>query len=632
MDVEKSSQREQDGPRPHDRRPRVAWKTAAVSAGLALAAVAAAAAVLWQSDAVRRSVAGQLTPAQPWPGRTDFNLRRVLLDHRDQALARGDLRAAAVVHADLAQEALLRARAAQRAWVAKQHPQTKLFPRTPDMPHWKYQDGGADLFGFLLQAGARLNPDSLPALHATLDAESKLAPAGELCRDADYRTGRPLDQDHASRIFGSSEYVKDGLMSVYERFGRDDPRTAPAVARMFQVLDTIVAKSAHQSSFGPIPGTGAEENGNVLQACSRLSFSAPNGPAYAEMAARIADAVVQDVLPANYGLPATQFDYSAKKVINGDVHLRDHGNEVIAGLSEAYALAVARRGEPQWAQRADRWAGPIASMYEKILAHGRNADGLLVSRLDPATLKPSSPRANDNWGYVLNGAFLFTQAARRHGAVAPERLAAIEADADELIAAVVRQYGLDWQRDRMDGYADTLESAMYVAAHRPSQAGALLPWVDDQIRLLFARQQDNGLVEDTYLDGNFIRTALMYADQKRGGWRVRPWRPDVRVGAARDAAGRTAVVVLAAEPFTGTLLRDPPRHQTIMNLPWDWPRLNSWPEWGRWPAGTRAVSAEGLAATPTETQVRDGIPLELPANGSAVVVFEEIESVPADGS
>lgn len=603
---------------------RKTWKVVAVSVAATLAAVAAVGAALWRTDSVRVRVAAALAPEQRWPRRTEFKLRRVTLERREHARARGDLEAAAVINADLAQEALLRARAVQQAWMAKRHPGTKLFGRTAQQPHWEAQHTGADLFGFLYQAAVALDPASLPALRETLDAEARLAPPGELCLDVDYRTGRPLGRDHAARVFGSSEYVKDGLLSVYERHGAD-PAAAPAVARMFAVLDAVVARSSHPSSFGPVPGTGSEENGNVLQACSRLSFSAggARADAYAAMAARIADAVVQDVLPANHGLPATHFDYSARRVINGDVHLRDHGNEIIAGLSEAYALAVARRGDdPAWAARADRWAEPLASMYEKILAHGRNADGLLVSRLDPATLEPSSARANDNWGYLLNGALLYAQAARLHGRVAPARLAALEAAADEVIAAVVRQYGLNWQRDQMDGYADTLESAMYVAAHRPTQRKALMAWVDDQIGLMYSRQRDDGLVGDTYLDGNFIRTAMMYADQKRGGWRVDPWRPDVRVGWARDgSSGRAAVVVSSAQPYAGTLRRDPPRHRTVMRLPWDWPRLNSWPEWSPAPGALRAVASEGLAATPTEAGLAVGVPLDLPANGFASISF-----------
>jgi hypothetical protein len=145
------------------------WKTVFITAAATLAVVAAAGAALWRVEPVRRAVVSRLAPPpSPWHAKRDFNLRRVVLDRRDQALARGDLKAAALVNADLAQEALLRARATERVWVArKQDAGTKLFPRTPDMPYWMYRDCGADLYGFLLQAGVELDPESLPALSTT---------------------------------------------------------------------------------------------------------------------------------------------------------------------------------------------------------------------------------------------------------------------------------------------------------------------------------------------------------------------------------------------------------------------------------------------------------------------------------
>lgn len=601
---------------------RSAWVAGLIGALVTLVAVVGVIAVLWRLPAVRTSISQDLAPPRTWPGRTDFRLRRVLLDRRDQAVAAGDLRSAADIHADLSQEALLRARAVLRAWLPKQNPSTRLFPRSPEVHEWRYRDSGADLFGFLLQAAMQVDPEALPRLELTLDAERKLAPAGQLCIDANSDTGAPVQASHDVRLFNSSEYVKDGLLSVYEGHG-DSPLAAPAVRRMFEVLDNVIANSKEPSTWGPMPGQGSEENGNVLQACSRLGFSAGH-EAYAEMAARIAEAVVSDVLPKNHGLPATFFDYGNHKVIEADVHLRDHGNEVIAGLSEAYALAVARRNEPAWADRADRWAAPIAAMYELAVTRGVNSEGLIASRIDPQSLKLTSPRANDNWGYVLNGVLLFSQAARKHGKLDVQKLDALEASADKIIDAVVKQYGIDWERDQTDGYADSLESAMYVASHRPSRRRELMSWVDDQMALLYSRQQDSGLVDNTYLDGNFIRTTLMYADQKRGGWRVSPWRDDVRLGYADDGKGNAKLVIRTGAAYRGTLRADPPRHSTILHLPWNWPRLNSWPEWSALGEGTRVISTEGVAGdSPTIDALQSGLSLDLPAHATVVLSFQQ---------
>jgi hypothetical protein len=570
--------------------------------------------------------AGTSSNVRP-PGKDAWSLRQLLLADRDRALRNSDLVAAASINAALSHEALLRANAAQRAWLNLRNPKTHLLPeRAPD-PVWEYKDGASDCFGFMVQAAIRLEPASLAAWNQTLAAERALAPAGELCRGARADTGKPLDEDDAFRMFGSTEYVKDGLLSVYERYG-DHPAGEAYRARMFEVLDVILARSAHGPPGKLLPGKGSEENGNVLQACSRLSFSASAGAAYADMAGRIADAYVDGVLPKHNFLPVRQFDFAAGKAERFGVRIRDHGNEIIPGLAEAYAMAVAKavEGNADWKTRADRWADPIARMYETLLSKAVDGRGLLVSQMDERGFAVTAPEPNDNWAYVLNGAYLFAQASRRHaalgGGVADARAAGVEAAADRIASAVVRHYGLDWEFGRMDGLADTLESGMYVLAHRPQLAREIEPWVDDQIGLLLARQLPHGIVQGDYLDGNFIRTALLYADLRSGGWTLDSWREDVRVGFARSVAGATgseatAVVIVqntGSQPYEGVLKPDRPRHQQIMKLPWDWPRLNSWPE--------RYVPGDRDEATLDDTPLsgwREGIPVRLPPGGQMVV-------------
>jgi hypothetical protein len=626
------------------RRRRSALFGGSVGVLCTLGVVGGIAVVGWNQGAVRRAIARAAVGHEPgddpnehrWPGRRDFTLRATLMDDRDRAVAHGDLERAASVNGRLAQEALLRAAACQRAWVGRQDPATKLFPQSAANPVWRYRDFPADCFGFLIQAGLRLTPDTLGALNETLAAEARLAPPGALPHGHVARTGAPLDEPADTRMFGATEYVKDGLLSVFERYG-DDPRAAPARDRLFQVMDLILANAAHPSPFGNLPGRGAEENGNCLQAFSRLSFAAPagKGDAYAEFAARIADAYVGQVLPRTNGLPAKQFDFGADKVDSPSVQLRDHGNEAVPGLSEAYAMAVARAGgsgppPAAWRARADRWAEPLCAMYETLFARATGADGMLAAALDGRTLAVTAAGPNDNWAYLLNGALLYAQAARRHaaaggavaggGAVTSGRLAAIEAACDRAIGAVAGRYGVAWEKDSIDGYADALEGAMYMMHHRPGAAAALGPWVDREIGPMFARQVEGGTVRGDYLDGNFIRTALMYADLRAGGWAADPWRDDVRVGFAADPATGEAVLSVrtGGRPYAGVVRPDRARHRDVMKLPWDWPRLNHWPEHFVPGPGARAVGAAGTP-TPTADQLTAGIPVDLPADARATV-------------
>jgi hypothetical protein len=229
------------------------------------------------------------------------------------------------------------------------------------------------------------------------------------------------------------------------------------------------------------------------------------------------------------------------------------------------------------------------------------------------------PDLNDNWGYLFNGVLLFTQAARMHGTIDAKRLDNLERLVDVTSKKVAEVKDFHWQTGLMDGYADTLESGMYIANHRPSLAPVLLPWVDDQMVNLFNFQRPDGFVDRGYLDGNFIRTCMMYADLRSGGFTVQPWRPDVMVGFARDASGHAVVVVTNKQSYNGVLKADEARHKTVMKLPWDWPRLNSWPEWFVPTDAMKVTQASGLPEAPTIADLQKGLKLTLPVNSTVVI-------------
>ena len=55
-------------------------------------------------------------------------------------------------------------------------------------------------------------------------------------------------------------------------------------------------------------------------------------------------------------------------------------------------------------------------------------------------------------------------------------------------------------------------------------------WLDDQIGALYGFQDADGAVVERDLDGNFIRSTLMYAYRLTGGARLDPWSPDLLLG------------------------------------------------------------------------------------------------------
>ncbi len=545
-------------------------------------------------------------------GVPDFDLRSVVLDRRDRAAEAGNLVEAAASNGVLAQEAILRSRAVHDAWMPMRDPGTKLFPQAYNNNEWNYRNTAADFFGFQFQIAMYTDAPTLEDLRESIRAESELSGPGELCQPVSARTGEPINESFRELMFASSEYVKDGLLSAYEAYGDEQ-----IYSRMIEVVDAILAHSGHESQFGVLPDPRSEVLGEMLQTLSRLSLVSEND-AYPEMAARIADAIIEQMLAEHNGLPAHTFNYETNTPDKPLVMLRDHGNEVVGGLAEVYALAVSRSEDPVWAERADRWAEPIAHMLELIFEVAINDAGLIVNTVDADTMTIVDDHPNDNWGYIVNGVLLFVEAAEQRGVLEEDRLAKLLVSVDQVVAAVVETDGIAWEGLHHDGYADTIESALYCAYHRPELTPVLLPWIDDQIGVMLGMQSSDGFVARTYLDGNFIRTSMMYADLRTGGWSVEPWSPDVRVGLASDDEGNGALVVESTMPYEGKLVYRLPAHALQRAIPWDWPRLNSWPRWLP-PEAIADVEAVKGAEGVTVDALASGLPISLDSGGRVVL-------------
>jgi hypothetical protein len=170
-----------------------------------------------------------------------------------------------------------------------------------------------------------------------------------------------------------------------------------------------------------------------------------------------------------------------------------------------------------------------------------------------------------------------------------------------------------WQGSEQDGYADTIGSALYLLNRMDVPEAAR--WTNRQAGILFGVQADDGRVEDRYLDGNFVRTALLYAAWKSGGTRLEPWSASATVGAEHDGACMT-IVIATGEDWNGRLVFDRPRHATNLRLPLNYPRLNEWPEWFAVQAGASYHVEDvltGRASIVDAAVLSDGLPLALTA-------------------
>jgi hypothetical protein len=153
--------------------------------------------------------------------------------------------------------------------------------------------------------------------------------------------------------------------------------------------------------------------------------------------------------------------------------------------------------------------------------------------------------------------------------------------------------------------------------------------VDEEMEVLLARQQSDGFVEKQYLDGNYIRTVLLYASYKMQGVRLDPWTSDISLGAAADQESKKLYIHLSAQkPYKGRLIFDVPRHASFWNLPADYPRVNGQPEWFTVEASQSYIITglvPGKRLTMNGQELARGWPVEMPA-GVLSITLEKTAS------
>ena len=357
-----------------------------------------------------------------------------------------------------------------------------------------------------------------------------------------------------SYVFGAAEYAKDGLISVTELLGR-----TPWFYRMVDVTSALMEHAPVKTRFGALPDKGAEINGDLLQTLVRLA-AMTGDRRFLEWAERIGDAYVEEILPNNHGLPAYEWDFD-RRTGPDRLRLRDHGNEVIVGLVLLHALE-ASLGRP----RAETYRPVLARMIDRVLASA-NADGMFFNEIRCSDLAPLNKGISDNWGYIYGAVYTFwmvTGEAKYRDAVL------------RVMRSLPKYRGVDWEGGRQDGYADTIESALYLANREPVPEA--IDWIESEMQTLVAFQKPDGLVEGAYPDGNWLRTVLVYSLWKTQGTWVEEWRPGVRLGAAREGDA-LFVSIAAKDRWSGRLRFDRARHRRVMNFDRNYVRLNEWPEW-----------------------------------------------------
>lgn len=525
----------------------------------------------------------------------------------------------------VAAEGFARCQRYLHAWLRVAEPTTGLIPRNlMDSPYWNGRDSAADNYPFMVLSAHFTDRAAFDGpMRQMLATEAKLtARPGWLRLTDDYNLkGKPglrQAQPDAERIiFNSAEYVKDGLLALTEWLG-----PSPWSERMFALVDDSFALAAVETPFGKVPlaglntQVGVEVSGDYLQALARLYWMSGRDERYLRWGARLADLYL---LPEGKHHPTRDFTV---------LRLRDHGCEIVSGLCEFYATValVARSagGQGEWAQKKAAYQPHLHEILDRVLAVGRNEDGLLYNEVNPQTGKITDARISDSWGYVFDGfytVFLIDGTeAYREAAFKP--LGALDAK--------YRHFNWEPRNDpampngSQDGYADSLESALNLCNRAPDDARArsAFTWLDREIREMWSRQQPDGLIEKWHGDGNFARTTIMYCLWKTQGTRVQPWREDVRIGAVTES-GKLMLTVAADRAWSGSVLFDHPRHADNLRLPIDWPRINQFPEWFVVRAGeSYAVRELGSGKTQGKTAAELRAGLQVSLNAGQELRFE----------
>jgi len=454
----------------------------------------------------------------------------------------------------------LRCQKVLHVWLTHADPKTLLLPDRvagPDPRGLKPGDtrrlytphnSAADLYPYLILTADLTDPALLAGrLRDMLRNEIRYASAPDgVPFELELATGKAS----APSLFGAGEYAKDGLVSVTELLGR-----TPWYTRMLDMTAAAMARAPVETRFGRIPASDAELNGDYLQVFPRL-YRMTFDPRFLEWGRRIADAYMDEVLPGNFDLPSSRWDFTTHKG-DGKLRLRDHGNEMIVGLVLQYTLEQSLNSP-----RAAAWRPQMERMLDRVLASA-NPDGLLYDEIDAATLKPISSRLSDNWGYVYGAAYAFYQATG---------LTKYRDSVRRVLGNLPKYSGHDWENGSFDGIADSVESAIYLINREPSPDADR--WIEGEMKLMAAKQHDDGHIEYWYGEGNFNRTALLYMYWKSQGVRPAPWRPGLRIGAVRD--GDCLYLSTSAE---ATLRFDSQRFRRVLNLDRNYVRLNEFPEW-----------------------------------------------------
>lgn len=458
----------------------------------------------------------------------------------------------AIENGKQAQEGFLRSIRFVEGWITRSDSLTGLIPTnlTNRKDVWEPHNSAADNYAFMVLTAYLLDKNLYEGtIREILETERKLTSRIKSLPDTWSFTKQNFltEEPHPGNIiFGTSEYLKDGLVPLMEYIG-----PSPWNDRLMEMLDDLcefMHKSGNLENIYYDRMASVEEvNGEMLQTLCRVYWMTGN-QYYLDRAIQIGDYYLlgdRDLTKSEY------------------LRIRDHGCEIIGGLSELYvALHFVNQ------KKKNLYKPAFYSLLDRVLEIGRNEDNLFYNAINPKTGEIPDKKIADTWGYVFNAYYSVWLVDRK------EEYRQAVLDGFTKLNENYRNYA--WEGTSHDGYADALESGINLYNREP--VTKLKKWIDSEMQVMFHMQQDDGIIGGWHGDGNFARTALMYSLWKTQGSTVQPWRSDVVLGAEKNGY-ETYFILTAEKDWEGRLIFDTQRHKIILNLPLDYPRINQFPEW-----------------------------------------------------
>jgi len=458
----------------------------------------------------------------------------------------------AVENGKLVNQGFNRCIAYVNAWMKYADTTTGLIPRNinDSKDFWNAWDAAADNYPFMVLTSSILMPEFFKGKALDmLKTERRLTPRiGKLPDTYSFSKQGFKNEtiDTNQMIFGAAEYMKDGLIPLTEWLGK-----SPWSNRMLEILNdlpllTRVAKNIQGSWYGS--SATVEVNGDLLQVLSRMYWFTGKRK-YLDWAVEIANNYLNEKQ-----LPTRALDH---------LRIRDHGCEIISGLCEAYIAVYYAMPE-----KRKQWKPFVHEMLDRILEVGRNEDGLFYDEVNPQNGKILSARLADNFGYTLNAYWFISNI----DSTPAYRNAVIKA-----LSSLNQKYrNHNWESGSADGYADAIEGTLNLYNREP--IASVREWLDSEIRVMWAMQKPDGMIEGWHGDGNFARTSIMYCLWKTQGIVPLDWNDQLSIGAVQTATG-LKIAVSSPVGWKGKLKFDVPRHSSMMHYPADYPRINQYQEW-----------------------------------------------------